>query len=179
MLGPEEGQEREVNILSRIIRWTDTGLEYEADQRHADLLVKEMELEDAKEVTTPIVSHITEKEKEDVELNPQEATQFRSIVARVNYMSAERPDLQFACKGASKNMSRPTQRGWEILKRVVRYIKGRPRLIQRFPWESMSQRLDAFADSDWAGDHRTLKSTSGGVIQWGSHVLKSRPNYTH
>ena len=173
VLGPEEGQEREVKILSRVIRWTNTGLEYEADQRHADLLIKEMKLENAKEVVTPIVGHSIEKEESDRELNPQEATQFRSIAARINYISTDRPDLQFACKSASKFMSSPTQKGWENLKRLVRYIKGRPRLIQKFPWENKSQELDAYADSDWAGDQKTLKSTSGGVIQWGSHVLKS------
>ena len=33
ILGPEKDQESEVKILSRIIRWTETGPEYEADQR--------------------------------------------------------------------------------------------------------------------------------------------------
>ena len=70
-------------------------------------------------------------------------------------------------------MAKPTQRGWEVLKRIVRYIKGCPRIVQRFPWEDRSHSMDAYADSDWAGDKRTLKSTSGGVIVWGQHVLKT------
>ena len=57
--------------------------------------------------------------------------------------------------------------------RIAQYVKGAPRLLQKFQWEDMSQEADAFADSDWAGDKRTLKSTSGGVIMWGTHVLKS------
>ena len=48
ILGPEPGQDTEVKILSRVIRWTEEGLEYEADQRHADLLVKEMKAEKGK-----------------------------------------------------------------------------------------------------------------------------------
>ena len=63
-------------------------------------------------------------------MSSQGSTQFRSIAARINYISADRPDLQFACKCASKFMSSPTKRGWEVLRRVVRYIKERPRLIQ-------------------------------------------------
>ena len=42
-----------------------------------------------------------------------------------------------------------------------------------FPWENLSNEVIGYADIDWAGDKRTLKSTSGGVIHWGSHVLKT------
>ena len=35
------GEVREARILNRIIRVTEEGWEYEADQRHADLIVKE------------------------------------------------------------------------------------------------------------------------------------------
>ena len=173
ILGPEEGQEKEVNILSRVIRWTSTGLEYEADQRHADLLVKEMKVSEVRSARTPMASQSEDKVGSDEELSPGDATQYRSLAARVNYISADRPDLQFACKCASKYMSTPTRKGWEVLKRIVRYLKGRPRLIQMFPWESSTCEVISYADSDWAGDKKTLTSTSGGVIQWGSHVLKS------
>ena len=103
-------------------RWTEQGIEYEADQRHADLLVKEMEVGEAKAVVTPIiqVSVNDAKENEEEELGQNEATRFRSIAARVNYISADRPDLQFACKSASKHMSRPTNKGWEIFKRIIK-----------------------------------------------------------
>ena len=101
-MGPEEGQKKEVKILSRIIRWTNEGLEYEADQRHADLLVKEMKVTESKEVTTPIVSQNIEKEEEDLEFDSHGATQYRSIAARVNYIASDRPDLQFACKVLTK-----------------------------------------------------------------------------
>ena len=37
----------------------------------------------------------------------------------------------------------------------------------------MSNQLEAFADSDWAGERKTAKSTSGGAIMWGTHLLKS------
>ena len=37
----EEGEVKEARILNRIIRRTSKGWEYEADQRHADLIVQE------------------------------------------------------------------------------------------------------------------------------------------
>ena len=61
ILGHDEGQEKEVEILSRVIRWTTEGLEYEADQRHADLLVKEMGVGYSREVATLAVTNRGEK----------------------------------------------------------------------------------------------------------------------
>ena len=39
ILGPGPGQEREVRILNRVIRWTVHGIEYEPDQRHAEIAI--------------------------------------------------------------------------------------------------------------------------------------------
>ena len=47
------GETRETRILNRIIRVTTEGWEYEADQRHADMIVQEMGLTKANSVKTP------------------------------------------------------------------------------------------------------------------------------
>ena len=39
--------------------------------------------------------------------------------------------------------------------------------------QEFGEHVDAFSDSDWAGDRVTRKSTSGGVLMMGSHLLKS------
>ena len=96
------------------------------------------------------------------------------MAARLNHLAADRPDLLFASKCASKHMARPREGDWEVLKRVGRYLKGATRLVQRFEWaEKEETNLVGFADSDWAGDRRDMKSTSGGVIMWGRHCLKA------
>ena len=46
------GELGEVRVLNRILRWTSSGWEYEADQRHAELLIKGMNMEGAKAVKT-------------------------------------------------------------------------------------------------------------------------------
>ena len=70
-------------------------------------------------------------------------------------------------------MSKPTQKGFESVKRIGRYLKGAPRLVQHFDWEAGDDYLHGYADSDWAGDRVAAKSTSGGVITYGNHVLKT------
>ena len=43
ILGPD-GDTRSIRILNRIVEWTGKGLRYEADQRHAEIIVKELGL---------------------------------------------------------------------------------------------------------------------------------------
>ena len=40
-------------MLNRLIRWTKDGWEVEPDQRHADIIVHELQLHDARAVSTP------------------------------------------------------------------------------------------------------------------------------
>ena len=57
------------------------------------------------------------------------------------------------------------------LKRVFRYIKGRPKSILRFDWQPNSNDYYSLTDSDWATDLRTRRSTSGGITLRGRHLL--------
>ena len=43
-LGPSKDDDNEVKILNRIARWTDGGVEYEADPRQAERLVSDLGL---------------------------------------------------------------------------------------------------------------------------------------
>ena len=63
-------------------------------------------------------------------------------------------------------MSTPTKKGLEALKRIGKYLKGAPRLIQHFKWIAGDSMLHGYVDSDWAGDRVAAKSTSGGVISY-------------
>ena len=176
MLGPEKGSTKEIRILNRLIRWTGQGIEYEADQRHSQKIVSDLRLKDAKTVATPCSEEPEMKEDKEIE-DPleewQTETKFRAVAARLNYLALDRSDLQYASNCVSKHMSKPSPRGWRILKRVGRYLKGNERLVQRFPWAEKAVEIDAHGDSDWAGDRQSGKSTSGGVISIRGHVVKT------
>ena len=42
-----------------------------------------------------------------------------------------------------------------------------------FRWQSRTQDLHTYTDSDWAGDKISRKSTSGGIAFLGGHCIKS------
>ena len=52
-LGTDENDCKEMRVLNRIVRITKDGLLYEADPRHAEMLIKAFNLEGAKAVVTP------------------------------------------------------------------------------------------------------------------------------
>ena len=95
---------------------------------------------------------------EDVELCPREASEYRAAAARLNYLALDRPDILFASKECSRRMSAPRNGDWTALKRVVRYLIGRPRLVWKFVWQDAPKFLSAFSDSNWAGCHDTRKA---------------------
>lgn len=53
LLGPESHHKQDMKVLNRCIRWTAQGIEYEADPRHRQAILKELELESCKPVSTP------------------------------------------------------------------------------------------------------------------------------
>ena len=52
-MSDEDGDVREVKILNQIVRWTSTGIELEAEPRHADIVIRELGLEQARSSAAP------------------------------------------------------------------------------------------------------------------------------
>ena len=43
-IGPDPKDDKEVSILNRVVRWTTEGIEYEADPRHVEKLLRDMDM---------------------------------------------------------------------------------------------------------------------------------------
>ena len=112
-------------------------------------------------------------ENVEVDIEGADATRFRGVAARCNYLAFDRPDLQFATKEVCREMARPTTGSLRRLKRIALYLFGRPRLVWKYNMQSACNIIDIYTDSNWAGCHLTRKSTSGGVAMLGAHCIKS------
>ena len=171
-LGTGPNDDKEARILNRIVRVTSEGVEYEADPRHAEELSRMMEMEGCNPTVTLGVKETRATLDSDGELEQKLFTTFRAAAARCNYLSMDRPDCQFGSKEICRLMAKPTMRGWAALKRICRYLTGKPRLIHKFKWQTLTC-VDVYTDTDWTGCPKTRKSTSGGVIRLGSHTTKT------
>ena len=88
-------------------------------------------------------------------------------------MSADRPDIQYCVKELCRDMSNPDTASWEKLKRVGKFLVQQPRLVWKYCWEAEAVEADGYSDSNWAGCKSTRKSTSGGAIILGSHLIRA------
>ena len=70
-------------------------------------------------------------EENEVELGPEEVTNYRSIAARANYLSADRPDIMYAVKELCRGMAKPPKGHWLKLKRLGRYLIESGRTVMR------------------------------------------------
>ena len=95
--------------------------------------------------------------EESPELSKLETTRYRSICARTNYLAQDRGDIVYAAKELCRIMSAPTESDWQGLKRLGRYLKGKPRLVQMFEWQEDGSELEVDVDTDHAGCTRTRK----------------------
>ena len=87
-------------MLNRIIEWIPEGIDVEGDQRHTEIIVEQLELDDGKPLSSP-PDKLNPKyfTRADVKLlKPEKATVYQAIVARGNYLSIDRSDIRFAVK---------------------------------------------------------------------------------
>ena len=106
-------------------------MEYESDPRHAELIVKSLNLESAKGLTILSVK----KRLENVlttspQLDTLQTRKYRGVVMRAAYLSQDRSDLSYSTKELTRDMQEPTEQSMTNLKRLGRYLKKNPRLVQ-------------------------------------------------
>lgn len=82
MIGTDAKDEKEPKILKRIIWYTESGIEWEADLRHAELIVAQLGLTESKELSCPSADEVKRDDDDEIELNAEYTTQHKSIVAR-------------------------------------------------------------------------------------------------
>ena len=170
-----------MTVLNRVVTYDRTtgSVTYEADPRHAEALIRDLGMETAKPAKTP-----AEKKKgsdlkamlESQPLNAELAKQYRSHTMRAAFLAQDRPDIAEATKSLARHMKEPTEFAWADLKRLVRYLRGNPRLIYEYHPQRMSKEIVMYCDSDHAGCLITRRSTTGLVTMLGSHCVKHSSN---
>ncbi|GJV78674.1 retrovirus-related pol polyprotein from transposon TNT 1-94 [Tanacetum coccineum] len=110
----------------------------------------------------PVDTPMVEKSKldEDKEGKAVDPSHYRGMIGTLLYLTASRPDLQFAICMCARYQARPTEKHLHAVKRIFRYLKGTVNRGLWYPKDS-SIALTAFADADHAGCQDTRRSTSG------------------
>ncbi|GKB99082.1 retrovirus-related pol polyprotein from transposon TNT 1-94, partial [Tanacetum coccineum] len=129
----------------------------------------------------PMDTPMVEKSKldEDKEGKCVDPSHYRGMIGTLLYLTASRPDLQFAICMCARYQAWPTEKHLHAVKRIFWYLRGTVNRGLWYPKDS-SIALTAFADADHAGCQDTRRSTSGSMqflgdrlVSWPSKRRKS------
>ncbi|GJV36539.1 retrovirus-related pol polyprotein from transposon TNT 1-94 [Tanacetum coccineum] len=95
---------------------------------------------------------------------------YRSMIGSLMYLTSSRPDIMFLVCACLRFQVQPKASHLNAVKRIFRYLKGRPKLGLWYPKDSPFI-LEAFSDSDYAGASLDRKSTTGGCQFLGSRLI--------
>ena len=174
MLGPDDKDDKEMILLGRRVRCLEFKVEWEADPNHRRKVLEHFGKDDGtRALNCNGEKNLKDEDGDEEELSKEEAKIYRGLAARFNFMSQDCPDLQFPIKPCSREMAKPTRGSWRHLKKVARCLMN----VERIVWELELQNEPKFShtvgDSDWGGNVKDRKPTSGGVWMLGSHCIKT------
>ena len=123
-----------------------------------------------KSTTTPMSSTDRITAVDGELLSSDDATEYRSIVGGLQYLTITRPDISFAVNRVCQYLHAPRDTHWSAVKRILRYISHtvshglhiRP---------SPTPILSAYSDADWAGCPDDRRSTGGYAVFFGSTLI--------
>jgi hypothetical protein len=100
-------------------------------------------------------------------------SKFRAVAASGNYLGQCRMDMQYAAKEISRFVSKQEEQDWRAARRIARYLKDLRSVVLEHTYQELPEKVVIWSDTDVAGCGRTRKSTSGGVVMFGSHCLET------
>ncbi|GJS58718.1 putative ribonuclease H-like domain-containing protein [Tanacetum coccineum] len=153
-------------FLGLQVKQKPDGLFISQDKYVAEML-KKFDLASVKTVITPIETKVPLTKDEvvaDVDVHL-----YRSMIGSLMYLTASRPDIMFAVCACSRFQVTPKTLHLHAVKRIFKYLKGKPNLGLWYPRDSPLD-LEAYSDSDYAGANLDRKSTTGGVVDSKSNV---------
>ncbi|XP_062182142.1 uncharacterized mitochondrial protein AtMg00810-like [Phragmites australis] len=100
----------------------------------------------------------------------QDGTFYRSITGALQYLTLTRPDIAYAVNQACLHMHSPTDTHWNLVKRILCYLRGTIDHGINIS-ASSSTELKAYSDANWAGCLNTRRSTSGYCVFLGNSLV--------
>ena len=153
-------------------------LEVEADARHAEILMRSFGFDSKTKGSDIPEDKIRDQgiivEERSEALDKAQTGEFRSMTMRLAYLSQDRPDVIHASRTLASAMKNPKRGDWLRLKKVARYLLKYPYMKRTFLEQRPEVDVLAWSDSDWSGDLRTRRSTTGSVVKIGHRTVLIR-----
>lgn len=122
---------------------------------------------DSKPVATPLSTNDTFVSTGTSYSDP---TQYRSLVGKLQYLTITRPDLSYAVNTTSQFSHAPTVDHFQMVKRILCYVKGTLAYGLKFSNKSTTS-LTGYSDADWSRCIETRRAIYGYSIFLGGNLV--------
>nr|GEU96467.1 putative ribonuclease H-like domain-containing protein [Tanacetum cinerariifolium] len=139
-----------------------------SQDKYVAKILRKFGLTDGKSASTPIDTEkplLKDPDREDVDVRT-----YRSMTGSLMYLTSSRPGIIFAVYARAHFQVTPKALHLHAVKRIFRYLKGKPHLGLLYPKDSPFN-LVAYSDSDYAGASLDRKSTTGGCQFLGCRLI--------
>ncbi|WVZ64164.1 hypothetical protein U9M48_013727 [Paspalum notatum var. saurae] len=133
--------------------------------KYASDLLKRVNMADCKAVSTPLSTSEKLVTFEGTPLGTSDATQYRTIVGALQYLTLIRPDIAIPVNKVCQFLHAPTTMHWDAVKRIMRYLKQNTKVGLK------NQQVKVYVDANWAGSLDDRRSTGGFAIFLGSNLV--------
>ncbi|GKF29550.1 uncharacterized mitochondrial protein-like protein [Tanacetum coccineum] len=152
----------QMSSMGELIFFLGLQVKYVAD------MLKKFDLTSVKTAITPMETKMAltrDEEADEVDVHL-----YISVIGSLMYLTASRPDIMFAVCACSRFQVTPKTSHLNAVKRIFKYLKGKPNLGLWYPRESPFG-LEAFSDSDYGRSNLDRKSTTGGCQFLGQRLI--------
>ncbi|GJR34039.1 putative ribonuclease H-like domain-containing protein [Tanacetum coccineum] len=139
-----------------------------SQDKYVDEILKKFGFSTVKTVSTPIETSKPLMKDENAE--NVDVYLYRSMIGSLMYLTSLRLDIMFAVCACVRFQVTPKVSHLHAVKRIFRYLKGQPKLGLWYHKDSPFD-LEAYTDSDYAGDSLDRKSTTGGCQFLGRRLI--------
>ncbi|GJY68837.1 putative ribonuclease H-like domain-containing protein [Tanacetum coccineum] len=154
-------------FLGLQVKHNKVGIFISQDKYVAEIL-KKFDRVNVKTAITPMETKVAlTKDEEAVDVDVQ---LYRSMIGSLMYLTASRPNIMYVVCVCSLFQVTPKTSHLNTVKRIFKYLKGKPHLGLWYPRESPFD-LEAFSDSDYGGSNLDRKSTTGGCQFLGQRLI--------
>ena len=147
---------------------------------YTEKVLKQFYMDKTHPLKTPMVVRSLDVKKdpfrpkeEDEELLGPEVPYLSAIGALMYLTSGTRPDIAFSVNLLARYSSAPTQRHWNGVKSILRYLRGTTDLGLFYPNGSKSE-LIGYADAGYLSDPHKARSQTGYVFTLGNTAISWR-----
>nr|GEY45789.1 hypothetical protein [Tanacetum cinerariifolium] len=139
-----------------------------SQDKYVAKILRKFGLIDGKLASTSIDTEkplLKDPDGEDVDVHT-----YRSMIGSLMYLTSSRPDIMFAVCACARFQVTPKASHLHAVKRIFRYLKGKPHLGLWYPKDSPFN-LVAYSDSDYAHASLDKKSTTRGFQFLGCKLI--------